>query len=66
MTLHLTEQSASYVSELADQLPADQRHVFHDVVNSRLGSGRPVDNTVARVASIVFNEIRRGTILKRG
>jgi hypothetical protein len=50
---------------LADHLPDNQRGIFMDVVRSRLGVGRPLENTVRRVASLVAQEIKRGEILAR-
>jgi hypothetical protein len=65
VTLYLTEWEKSYIKGLAGQLTTEQQETFRSVVLSRLGSGRPMETTVARVASIVFNEIRRNEILKR-
>jgi hypothetical protein len=65
MTLHLTEYQKDYIKGLAKHLPPNQGTIFKDVVLSRLGNGRPIDNTVRRVASLVAQEIKRGDILAR-
>ena len=65
MQLILTQSQTSYIRGLADHLPDNQRAIFVDVVKSRLCGGRPLDDTVRRVASLVAQEIKRGDILAR-
>jgi hypothetical protein len=64
MTLYLSEQQSAYVRDLAKELPVEKRDTFIGAVQSRL-SGRPADETVGRVASLIFSEIRRHEILAR-
>jgi hypothetical protein len=63
-TLHLSEAQKQYLTGLASQLEPGQRDIFWNAVYSRLG-GKPADETVGRVASLIFSEIRRNEILAR-
>jgi hypothetical protein len=64
MTLYLSEQQSAYVRDLAKELPADQRDTFFGTVQFRLG-GRPNDETVGRVATLIYRELQRGELLAR-
>jgi hypothetical protein len=64
MTLQLSDQQKSYLTNLANDLPAAKRDTFWGALQFRLG-GRPSDETLKRAASLIYRELQRNEIIAR-